>query len=225
MMSKVLKIGFCLAALAALCYVTPEAQAQRRGGRGGRGGGGSGVGVYVGPGGVGVDAGRGYYDGYRGTYYRDGYWRDGTWYGGRWYDRYPRYYETDYAVPDTETYEANYQDPSPPDNARVLVRVPDPNAEVFFNGSPTEQRGMERVFETPTLNSGTTYTYEIKARWRDASGKMTEQIRSVGVQRGRESMVDFLQTRQQERVPVTPRREKNTTQEQLTPPINQPPSR
>src|SRR5262245_26437541 len=82
MVSKVVKLGLCMATLAALWIATPEAQAQRRGGRGGGwggwgGGGWSSPGVYVGPGGVGVDFGR---DGY----YRDGYYGD-RYYGNRYY--------------------------------------------------------------------------------------------------------------------------------------------
>jgi uncharacterized protein (TIGR03000 family) len=243
MVSKVVKLGLCMATLAALWIATPEAQAQRRGGRGGGGwssGGWGSPGVYIGPGGVGVDYGR---DGYYrdGSYYRDGYYRDG-WYGdrggywsnGRWYgpsrsyyyDSYPRYVES-YDVAPTQTYQTEtVVQESASNNARIRVRVPDPNAEVLFNGSPTEQRGMDRLFETPPLENSNKHSYEIKARWRDENGQMMEKSRTVYLQRGKESLVDFTQERQtgaqQEQIRSAPNNRKqqelNRPDEQTPPP-------
>lgn len=198
MLRRLLHTGLCLATLAALWLATPEAHAQRRGG-GARGG--SGVGVYVGPGGVGVQYGRGgYYPGYGynrgygnyGSYGR--YWSGSGYYSpyrSSWYGGYPRYY-SQYDASTPMTYEV-YGAESTPANARVRVQVPDPNAEVFFNNAATQQRGTERVFDTPDLRSGATYTYDIKARWRDANGQMIERTHSVNVEQGRESFVDFTQ--------------------------------
>jgi len=269
MVSKVVKLGLCTATLAALWIATPEAQAQRRGGRGGGwggwGGGGwsSSPGVYIGPGGVGIDYGRdgyygdgyrsGYYgDGYRGGYYGDGYrggylrnsyygdgwygrggyWSNGRWYGpssGYMYSSYPRYVEES-VTSQAPAYETTVQE-SAPNNARVHVMVPDANAEVFFNGSATEQRGRDRLFETPELPNNGRYSYEIKARWQDANGQMVEKTRTIRLQRGKESFVDFTQERQtgaqQEQIRTAPinrkqqelnNNNKNRPDEQTPPP-------
>src|SRR5262245_55052029 len=232
MVSKVLKLGLCVATLAALWLSTPEAQAQWFGIRGG---GRSSPGVYVGPGGVSVDYGRdGYYgDGYywdgnyRGAYYRDGYpyrdgWygdnrygRTGYWFGGRWFgrnrgywsDSYPRYVETYGVSAPTQTYETTYQE-SAPNNAHIRVRVPAGDAEVFFDGTATEQGGMVRLFESPPLDTGKKYSPEIKARWRGRNGAMMEGKRTVSLRQGQESFVDFM------RQPVTQERQ-GAAQEQI----------
>ena len=224
MMRKLLHAGVCLTTLGALWLATPEAEAQRRGGGGGRGGrGGSGVGVYVNPGGgVGVQFGRGGYypgygyGGYSGYGYNRGYGYGNYGYGGyglgvlggryRPYGNYgygygnswnsdPGYY-TEYDSVAPATYEAA-SDEAPPTNARVRVHLPDPNAEVFFNNGQTQQRGTERVFDTPDLKRGSTYSYDIKARWRDSNGQMIERTQSVNVEQGRESFVDFTQSSQE----------------------------
>jgi uncharacterized protein (TIGR03000 family) len=94
----------------------------------------------------------------------------------------------------TESYQSYYPPSSsqPAANAvRVEVRVPSPNAEVWFDGTPTQQRGTVRTFESPPLTAGRSYTYQIRARWTDADGKAQDQTRSVPVQPGQQAMVDF----------------------------------
>ena len=207
MMSKLIKGGLCVAALAMLAFATPEAQAQRRSSRGGGSWGGrssnnfssdrGGYGGYYGRGGYGRG---GYgYGGYRGY----GWGWDGFGYGygypyrSYWYGSYPDYYgdtyESDVYPSTTESYESAYPpaQQQAPNNARIRVHVPDPDAQIFFNGAPTQQRGMDRVFETPALDSGFSHTYEIRARWTGPNGQPMDQTRSVNVQAGRESFVNF----------------------------------
>jgi uncharacterized protein (TIGR03000 family) len=73
--------------------------------------------------------------------------------------------------------------------ARVRVRVPE-DAKLWFDGTETHQGGAERVFETPTLQTGKEYRYELKARWTE-DGRPVERSKSVYVRAGRESVVDL----------------------------------
>jgi len=154
----------------------------------------------------------GYYGGYRGGYY-GGY--RGGYYGGysglyapgyfsRNYYRpyYPgvgAYYAPAYAYPPVYAYESGATEgylppgpagPAPSDNtASVGVRVPS-DAEVWFNGDPTKQKGEEREFATPPLAPGGDYQYEVRARWTE-NGKPVDQTRTVVVHANARSEVDF----------------------------------
>jgi len=91
----------------------------------------------------------------------------------------------------TQSYQSFY----PPDNSsdnsvHVQVNVPMPDAEVWFEGSPTQQRGTTREFDSPELAPGRIYTYHIRARWQD-SGQMRDETRAVKVQPGQTVTVDF----------------------------------
>ena len=74
--------------------------------------------------------------------------------------------------------------------AFIQVRVPN-NAEVYFEGDRTSQTGTQRSFISPAPQLGKTFTYDIRARWMDPSGRPVEQTRHVKVQAGRRSVVDF----------------------------------
>ncbi len=215
MMSKVSKGSLWVAALAMLWFTAPDAQAQRRSSRSGS----SGSSVYVGPGGAGYSSGgwgrsgtswyvgpggfgysRGYnpgwgWDGY--GYNRYGYgwgypYRSGYWYSPGYYSDT---YESDFYPSTTESYQSAYPPAQQSSNTALIhVRLPDANAEIFFNGSPTQQRGRERTFETPSLDSGFSHTYQIRARWTAPNGQTMDQTRTVNVQPGREAWVDFMQS-------------------------------
>jgi uncharacterized protein (TIGR03000 family) len=75
--------------------------------------------------------------------------------------------------------------------ALVVVMVPTDNAELWFNGVKTQTQGQRREFVTPELPPGQTFNYEIKARW-TADGKDIERTRTVRVQAGAQSVVNFL---------------------------------
>ena len=190
-MKQFFKGVLCLATLAAVWLSTPEAQAQRRGGGSSRGG--ANVRFSVGPsyGYRGYDGyrgsdwyGRGYYSGYspyRSYYYRD-YPRSYYVYPSTWYEEYPT---------TTQTYESYYPPVQATTTARIHVRVEDPNAEIWFNGTSTRQRGTERAFDTPPMTSGYRHTYEIRARWMGPDGQMIDRTRTIDVQPGQELTVDF----------------------------------
>ncbi|HZY85181.1 MAG TPA: DUF1254 domain-containing protein, partial [Gemmataceae bacterium] len=74
--------------------------------------------------------------------------------------------------------------------AQITVLVP-ADAEVYFDGDPTAQRGAERRFLTPPLSVGKQYHYSVRARW-TKDGKKVEQTRKVAVRGGGRVRVDFL---------------------------------
>jgi uncharacterized protein (TIGR03000 family) len=74
--------------------------------------------------------------------------------------------------------------------ATIEVRVPEANAEVYFESINTRQQGTRRVFTSPVLEVGPTYYYQIRARWTGDTGSV-ERIRSVGVRANETVVVDF----------------------------------
>jgi uncharacterized protein (TIGR03000 family) len=74
--------------------------------------------------------------------------------------------------------------------AEITILVP-ADAEIFFNGNPTTEKGPERVFVTPPLVVGKKSSYEVLARWKDA-GKVVQQSRKVEVSGGARVRVNFL---------------------------------
>src|SRR5262249_7084220 len=74
--------------------------------------------------------------------------------------------------------------------AQVVVRLPDPNGEVWFNGQKTGQTGTARSFTIPPLEPGHTYTYDISAAWHQ-DGRLVTQTRKVEVSPGSAVAVDF----------------------------------
>jgi uncharacterized protein (TIGR03000 family) len=74
--------------------------------------------------------------------------------------------------------------------AEITVIVP-ADAELFFDGDATTQTGTGRLFITPPLTPGTTFQYNLVARWK-SDGKVVEQKRTVGVTSGGRVRVNFL---------------------------------
>ena len=96
----------------------------------------------------------------------------------------PAYFAPETVPPPSPTEKPN------PTIAMLELRVPE-NAEVWFDGDRTSQTGTLRHFESPTLESGRTYTYQIRARWTDAEGKPVDRTKQVKVQTGSRVGVDF----------------------------------
>jgi uncharacterized protein (TIGR03000 family) len=59
----------------------------------------------------------------------------------------------------------------------LSVKVPQPAAEVFVDGVKTGQTGTDRLFESPPLESGKEYAYELTARW--VEGGVTVERKKV----------------------------------------------
>jgi uncharacterized protein (TIGR03000 family) len=174
----------CILSLVAVTLVASASDvfAQRRGGGGGGGGRRGGVSIGIGGGYYGSPYG---YGG-RGYYYGSPYYD-----GGSSYSYAPDYYATPYypnvvtQAPSTEIRQSFYADPN---SATITVIVPNADAQVWFDDSPTSQRGTERMFHTPTLQRSGTYT--IKARWTE-NGRTVDQQRQVQVQPGQSAIVNF----------------------------------
>jgi uncharacterized protein (TIGR03000 family) len=77
------------------------------------------------------------------------------------------------------------------DTATIRVLVPDPNARVWFDDTPTQQSGSVRTFESPELTPGRDYVYTSKAQWREESGQEVTQTRPVVVRANADVTVDF----------------------------------
>jgi uncharacterized protein (TIGR03000 family) len=69
------------------------------------------------------------------------------------------------------------------------LRVP-AEAEIWFNGEKTTQRGTDRVFRTPLLPAGKTFQYEVKVRW-SREGKAEEQTKTIPVRAGEQVRLTF----------------------------------
>jgi len=182
---------FLILSLAAITLVASASEAFAQRGR-----------VGGGRGGISIGIGSGYYgSGYRGSgYYGSGYYGSpyygSNYYGGRgyyysspsyYYESAPSYYYSDSVTqaPPADLRQSFYSDPSA---ATINVILPVAEAQVWFNDAPTTQRGMDRVFHTPSLQQGGTYT--IKARWTE-NGRTMDQQRQVQVQPGQSVTVDF----------------------------------
>jgi len=75
--------------------------------------------------------------------------------------------------------------------ASVQIQVPMPDAELWFNGVKMHQTGQTRQFVTPELATGESYTYEVRARWRQ-NGKEFDQTHTVTVHGGGQVEHAFL---------------------------------
>lgn len=85
--------------------------------------------------------------------------------------------------------------------AMVRVEVPTADCKVWFDGTATQQQGHSRVFQSPPLDSGKTYSYTVKASWMDNGKEMTRE-KTVDVQPGQEATVVFSADR--ETIPTPP---------------------
>jgi len=88
------------------------------------------------------------------------------------------------------SYQSFYAGPERGDRAYVRVMVPAPDASVWIDNTPTQQRGFDRLFVTPTLEPGKKYQYHIKTTWMDNGREMTRE-RTVEIAPGREAVVAF----------------------------------
>ena len=81
-------------------------------------------------------------------------------------------------------------DPSEPDNsASVTVNVP-AGARVWFDDKVTTSTGPVRQFDSPPLQPGSRYSYDIRARWRE-NGHDVIQTQRVKVTAGAHVSVRF----------------------------------
>jgi uncharacterized protein (TIGR03000 family) len=75
--------------------------------------------------------------------------------------------------------------------AVVEVRLP-AAAELWFDGMATTLAGERRIFTTPPLRAGLTYSYEVQVRWREGGQDVLRSERAI-VRAGEAVVVDFTQ--------------------------------
>jgi len=81
--------------------------------------------------------------------------------------------------------------PTKPGGCLTLsVKVPQPAAEVFVDGVKTGQTGTDRIFESPVLEGGKEFRYEITARWMER-GAIREAKRIATGTPGEVVRIDF----------------------------------
>jgi uncharacterized protein (TIGR03000 family) len=66
-------------------------------------------------------------------------------------------------------------------------------AEIWFDDEKTVQEGTVRLFVSPPLPPGRDYTYEVRARWREAGNEVTQSHR-VTVRAGQQVSIAFPDT-------------------------------
>jgi uncharacterized protein (TIGR03000 family) len=93
----------------------------------------------------------------------------------------------------TSAFYAASQASIPANAALVDVRIPK-DAELWFSGEKTSQKGMDREFVTPELKKDRNHFYTLKARWME-NGQMVEQSRRIQVTPGERVAVDFVHVR------------------------------
>jgi uncharacterized protein (TIGR03000 family) len=140
----------------------------------------------------------GYYPSYGGYYPSNGGYYGGNYSPGAYY--YPSSMgslslsQTNYFILPAASAAAPTATRSPNEKAAIEVQVP-ANAQVWFDGAQTTQKGSERYFATPPLERGKSYTYEVRATWKDSDGNPITQTREVTVEPGKWSIVNFMDNR------------------------------
>ncbi len=84
---------------------------------------------------------------------------------------------------------AGADDQASSDTAVLVVRLP-AAASLTIEGEATKQTGPERVFVSPKLKAGKTYTYDLKATWEE-NGKPKTVTRQAEVAAGKRTVVDL----------------------------------
>jgi uncharacterized protein (TIGR03000 family) len=142
-----------------------------------------------------------------------------------YYDDSSYYYAPGYNYGDgaspAEVRRSFYSDPALQESARIMVLLPNQDAEVWFDDSPTKQRGMERMFDTPALAKESAYT--IKARWTE-NGKSIDRERRIQVGPGQVVTIDLRAKSPEKLPPLRTPRETPRESETSTPIQNATPS-
>jgi uncharacterized protein (TIGR03000 family) len=78
---------------------------------------------------------------------------------------------------------------SPDTRARIRLHLP-ADAEVWFEGHKTSQKGAVRDFYSPPLEPGKRFSYQVRARWTE-DGRPVERERTVRVHADSRAEVDL----------------------------------
>jgi uncharacterized protein (TIGR03000 family) len=72
----------------------------------------------------------------------------------------------------------------------IALKVPQPSAEVYVNGTKTSQTGLDRLFSSPELEAGKEFQYEVRVRWVE-NGVTCEKMKLVIGSSGETIPLDF----------------------------------
>jgi uncharacterized protein (TIGR03000 family) len=100
-----------------------------------------------------------------------------------------RYYSP--AVPSARETETRAQPRN--DNAAHLRLIVPENAQLWFEGQKTSQKGRVRNFVSPPLTPGTTYNYSVRIRYTGENGREVEKTQSIAVQANDWRTIDLTQ--------------------------------
>jgi uncharacterized protein (TIGR03000 family) len=162
--------------------------------KGGHGGGGHGGGGHGGGGHGGGHGGGGHGGGFHGHHFHHGGFHGGfdgytldlwCWPYCPW--GYPYYDYGGFAISSSSTY---LRQPVEATSIDFAVRVPDPNAQIWFQNYLTHQTGTIRHFKSDNLTSGQTYTFHIRAVW-NQNGQPIEATRDVQAVAGQHVLVNL----------------------------------
>jgi len=133
----------------------------------------------------------GYYPGYSSSYYSTypSY--------SSYYNSSPTYVAPAYTPPAVTTYPSTTEYSTsyaavPADKARVQIFLPNASGEVWVEGQKMGGNGTTRTFDTPALEQGRNYSYQITAAWQQ-DGQLATRERRVSFAPGQTVVVDFTQ--------------------------------
>jgi uncharacterized protein (TIGR03000 family) len=134
------------------------------------------------------------YPGYFAYYGDDGVASDGIYYGpsdAALAANQPNVTPVDIGAPPADT----TQNGGPADSqmegrAGIAIRVPTADARVWIEDQETKETGVLREFRSPVLEKGRSYTYDIRAEWREGD-QVRKQTRKFPVHSGDHVMVVF----------------------------------
>jgi uncharacterized protein (TIGR03000 family) len=72
----------------------------------------------------------------------------------------------------------------------ITLRLPE-NAEVWIQGKKMDERGTERRFNLPSLDTGATYDYDIRVTWTDNGQKKSDTTR-LNVRAGDQQSISYI---------------------------------
>jgi uncharacterized protein (TIGR03000 family) len=76
------------------------------------------------------------------------------------------------------------------DKVRMLVVVPNPDVRLTINGTPTSQKGTDRLFDSPSMEPGKAYVYKLTATWSKDGHEIT-RTKEIDVETGKVYTVVF----------------------------------
>jgi uncharacterized protein (TIGR03000 family) len=113
---------------------------------------------------------------------------------------YNAYYDqlAPYAYSNTQYYQQDPVDYEAP--VSISLGVPTDETEVWFEDRKTSSTGMTRSFESPPLTPGRTFTYHIRARWKEGAREYSV-AKNVQVRAGSQVRVVIDKSSASEKIP------------------------